>query len=75
MINPFQAMGMMQNPMGMLQQQMLAQFQKQNPQMYQQVQQMVSGKSDNQLKEMAQNIANERGINLQQFASRFGITL
>lgn len=43
--------------------------------MFQQVQQMVSGKSDEQLKEMAQNIAKERGIDLNQFASQFGIKM
>lgn len=75
MINPFQAMKAVQNPMGMIQQQMMMKFQKQNPQMFQQVQQMVSGKSDEQLKEMAQNIAKERGIDLNQFASQFGIKM
>ena len=75
MINPFQAMKAMKNPMGMIQQQMMMKFQKQNPQMFQQVQQMVSGKSEEQLKEMAQNIAKERGIDLNQFASQFGIKM
>ena len=75
MINPFQAMKTVQNPIGMIQQQMMMKFQKQNPQMFQQVQQMVNGKSEQQLKEMAQNIAKERGIDLNQFASNFGIKL
>lgn len=43
--------------------------------MFQQVQQMVSGKNEEQLKEMAQNIAKERGIDLNQFASQFGIKM
>lgn len=36
---------------------------------------MVSGKSEAELRAMAQNIAAERGINLQQFANSFGIKL
>lgn len=36
---------------------------------------MLDGKNDVQLREMAQNIANERGIDLNQFASQFGIKL
>lgn len=75
MVNPFQAMKAMQNPMGMIQQQMMMKFQKQNPQMFQQVQQMVNGKSEEQLKEIAQNIAKERGIDLNQFANQFGIKM
>ena len=75
MINPFQAMHAMKNPMGTLQKQILERFKNQNPQMYQQVQQMIQGKSENQLKEMAQNIAKERGIDLNSFANNFGIKL
>lgn len=43
--------------------------------MFNQVQKMVNGKNDEQLKEMAQNIAKERGIDLNQFAGQFGIKL
>ena len=75
MINPFQAMQVAQNPMGILQKQMMERFRNQNPQMFQQVQQMVNGKSEQQLKVMAQNIAKERGIDLNQFAHNFGIKL
>ena len=39
------------------------------------VQKMVSGKSDEQLREMAENIARERGIDLKQFAGQFGIKM
>ena len=75
MINPFQAMQAVQNPMGFMQKQMLEKFKNQNPQMYQQVQQMIQGKNENQLKQMAQNIAKERGIDLNSFANQFGIKL
>ena len=43
--------------------------------MFQQVQQMIQGKSETQLKQMAQNIAQERGIDLNSFANQFGIKL
>lgn len=72
MINPFQ---LMQNPMGAMQNGLLEKMRVQNPQMFQKVQQMTSGKSDAELKDMAFNVAKERGIDLRQFASQFGITL
>ena len=50
-------------------------MQKQNPQMFQQVQQMISGKNENELKEMAENIAKERGINLSDFAKNLGLKI
>jgi rRNA processing protein Krr1/Pno1 len=75
MVNPFQAMKVMQNPMNFLQQQMMEKFKNQNPQKFNQIQQMVNGKNEQQLKEMAQNIAKERGIDLNQFASQFGIKM
>jgi len=36
---------------------------------------MTSGKSDAQLKEIAENMARERGIDLKSFASGFGIKI
>lgn len=59
--------------MGAMQQQLLQKMQRQNPQLYRQVQEMVQGKSDAELRTMAQNIAQERGIDLNQFASQFGM--
>ena len=50
-------------------------MQSQNPQLYQKVQEMMQGKNENQIKEMANNIAKERGIDLSKFASQFGIKL
>lgn len=61
--------------MGAIQQQMLAKMERQNPQKFNQIKQMVNGKNDVQLKEMAENIAKERGIDLNQFASQFNIKL
>ena len=46
-----------------------------NPELYNKGMQMIQGKSDEQLKEMMQNLAKERGIDLNDFASQFGIRL
>ena len=43
--------------------------------MYQQVKNMVSGKSETELREMAINIAKERGIDLNGFAQSLGVKL
>ena len=48
---------------------------KQNPQAYQKMQEMVSGKSEGDLRQTAMNLAKERGIDIKQFASNFGIQL
>ena len=58
-----------------MQNQMFQQMQRQNPELYNKVQQMTNGKNENQLKELANNIAKERGIDLNNFASQFGIKL
>lgn len=47
----------------------------QNPKLFQKVQEMIISKNENQLKELANNIAKERGIDLNNFASQFGIKL
>ena len=54
-----------------MQQQMLARMQRQDPQKFNQIKMMIDGKSEAQLREIAQNIASERGIDLNQFASQF----
>lgn len=76
-MNPFQAFQRvgqaMRNPMGAMQQQMLQRMRQSNPQLFGQIQSMVNGKSEDELKVMAQNIASDRGIDLPQFASQFGI--
>lgn len=43
--------------------------------MFQKIQEMISGKSEAELKAMAQNIAQERGIDLTTFAKNLGINI
>ena len=50
-------------------------MQKQNPQAFQKVQEMMQGKNEAQIKEMVTNVAKEQGVNLSQFASQFGIKI
>lgn len=50
-------------------------MQAQNPQRFQQVKAMLDGKSEDQQKEIFTNLAKERGIDVNQFASQFGIRL
>lgn len=57
------------NPMGMLQQ-----LAGQNPQISQAMR-MMQGKSTQQLQKMAQNMANERGVSLNDVARQLGITI
>ena len=57
------------NPMSMLQQ-----MAGQNPQM-RQFMQMINGKSPDQLKQIAENMARERGVSLNDVARQLGITL
>lgn len=57
------------NPLGMLQQ-----LAGQNPQVAQAMR-MMQGKSPQQLQQMAQNMANERGISLNDVARQLGINI
>ena len=50
-------------------------MQAQNPQRFQEAMGRLNGKNDSQMKEMAENLAKENGIDLKQFASQFGIKL
>lgn len=72
-MNPFQmAMQMLQmgrNPMAMFQQ-----MANNNPRMNQGLQ-MVRGKNASQLRQMAENMARERGTNLEAVAQSMGIRL
>lgn len=65
----------MRNPMGAIQRQLLNRFKSQDPQMFAKIQKMIEGKSEDELRTMAQNIAGDRGINLSDFAGQFGIKL
>ena len=47
----------------------------QNPSLYRKAEEMTGGKSESELKEIASNLAKERGIDLSRFASQFGIKL
>ena len=57
------------NPM-----QLMQQMARSNPQVNQ-VMQMMNGKSPDQLRQMASNMAKERGMDLNQVAKQLGITL
>lgn len=78
-MNPFQAMNqfkqIMNNPAGMIKSQMIEKLKNMNPQMYDQVMQMTNGKTEDQLREMAMNVAKDRGIDIKQFAQQFGINI
>ena len=71
-MNPFQ---FLKNPMQGLMQRQLERMRQSNPELYAKGMQMIQGKSDEQLKEIADNIARERGIDLSFFAKQFGIKL
>lgn len=57
------------NPM-----QMMQQMARSNPQVNQ-VMQMMNGKSQDQLRQMASNMAKERGTSLEQVAQQLGIPI
>lgn len=48
---------------------------KQNPQAYQKWQEMTGGKTSEDLRQTAMNLAKERGVDLNSFAKSFGINL
>lgn len=50
-------------------------MQQSNPELYAKGMQMIRGKTDAQLREIANNIANEQGIDLKDFASSLGIKM
>lgn len=57
------------NPMALMQQ-----MAGRNPQAAQVIQ-MVQGKNSQQLRSMAENMAKERGVNLEDVARNYGVTL
>lgn len=73
MVNPlFMALQMAKNgkdPMNLLQN-----MAQQNPQ-FAQAMRMIQGKNSEQLKQTAENIAKERGIDLEQMAQQMGLKL
>lgn len=56
-------------------QQQLQKMQQSNPELYAKGMQMIKGKSNYQLKEIANNLAKEQGIDLAEFAKQFNIKL
>ena len=83
MFNPRIAMGAMKGPVqkmagrltqGIVQAK-LRQWQKQNPQLYKEAMALVSGKTDEQLKVIADGLAEELGVDLGSIAEAFGIKL
>lgn len=71
MINPLQILQMAQrgNP-----QQIAMQLAQQNP-AFRQAMQMVNGKTPEQIRDMAFNMAKQRGVDLNQMARQMGINL
>ena len=78
-MNPFQALQrvgqLISNPLGTMQQEMLRKMQQSNPQKFNEINKMLAGKTEQQQREMFQNLAKERGIDVNQFANQFGIKL
>ena len=77
-MNPFQAMQAFSNPGKFINQQLqsrMNQMAQQNPQAYQKAMEMTSGKSESDMKQIAMNLAKERGVDIKSFASQFGIKL
>ena len=77
-MNPFQMISAVQHPNQFITQQLQNRMQsmmKQNPQAFQKMQEMTSGKSEGDMKQTAINLAKEKGIDLKQFAQGFGIKL
>ena len=66
---------MMGNPMQMMEQRLESQMRQSNPQLYEKVRQMMEGKTPQEMQNTVMNVARERGIDLNQFASQFGIKL
>lgn len=72
MMNPMQLIQMIQsggNPM-----QLLSQMGRQNP-MVGQVLQMTNGRTPNEMRDMAQRIARQKGVDLNQLAQSMGLKL
>ena len=75
MVNPFQALQVMRNPMQAIINQQAQRMRQANPELYDRTMQMLQGKTEAQQREMAENMARERGIDLNQLVAQFGIKL
>jgi hypothetical protein len=61
------------NPNKALQEQMLQKMQNMNPTLFSNIQNMINGKSDAELKQMAMNLAKERGIPINDILKNLGV--
>ena len=61
------------NPMNLMEQQLIQRMQSSNPALFNRVMQMTQGKSPQEIQQIALNVARERGIDLNKFASQYGI--
>ena len=74
-MNMFNMMQAMQNPQAYAMQQMMGTMIQQNPQQWQQAQQMFQGKTKKQMLSELQKMYKDRGMDLQQTAAQYGISL
>ncbi len=63
------------NPMNLMEQQLISQMQNSNPALFNRVMQMMSGKTQQQMQEVVLNVARERGIDINKFASQYGFKI
>lgn len=63
------------NPMNLMEQQLINQMQNSNPALFNRVMQMMSGKTQQQMQEVVLNVARERGIDINKFASQYGFKI
>lgn len=63
------------NPMNLMEQQLINQMQNSNPALFNRVMQMMSGKTQQQMQEVVLNVARERGIDINKFASQYGLKI
>ena len=63
------------NPTNLMEQQLINQMQNSNPALFNRVMQMMSGKTQQQMQEVVLNVARERGIDINKFASQYGLKI
>lgn len=63
------------NPMNLMEQQLISQMQNSNPALFNRVMQMMNGKTQQQMRETVLNVARERGIDINKFASQYGFKI
>ena len=63
------------NPLNLMEQQLINQMQNRNPALFNRVMQMMNGKTQQQMRETVLNVARERGIDINKFASQYGFKI